>query len=203
MSKRKSCVFTGHRPVRFSFGYDDEDEKCIQLKEIMANEIVKLIEQGVFHFYTGMSLGVEQYGAEIILEMKGQYPHIQLIAVLPCETQANRWFPAQREQYFNILASCNDVITLRTHYTPQCMLERNRYLIDHAKYLLAVYDGSDGGNTASTVQYARKKKRDIIVIHPDSLEVFSGVDVEVLERRKQLRILTRRENGNGAINPIL
>ena len=193
MPSGKACVFTGHRPMRFSFGYDEEDDRCIYLKLIMAQEIVKLIESGVSLFYTGMAQGVDQWGAEIILSMKKQYPHIQLIAVLPCETQANRWSPAQRERYFNMLAVCDDVITLRAHYMPQCILERNRYMVDRADYLLAVYDGSGKGGTAYTVRYVREKKREIIVIHPDTLEVMSTVDFETLERRKQLRILPGKE----------
>lgn len=203
MSNKLACAFTGHRPERFSFGYDDEDEKCIRLKLLMANEVVKLIEKGVTQFYTGMAQGVDHYGAEIILHMKRQYPHIELIAVLPCETQANRWLPAQRERYFNILAACNDVITLRTHYTPQCMLERNRYLVNHAKYLLAVYDGSHVGGTAYTVNYARKKQREITVIHPDSLVVSSDVSLVDLKQRKEFRIFPGRQKGDGLVNPVL
>lgn len=190
--KQQACSFTGHRPQRFSFGYDEEDKKCIQLKLVMARQVNLLIESGVSVFYTGMAQGVDQYGAEIVLAMKRQYPHIRLIAVLPCETQANKWSPEQRERYFNTLAECDDVITLQTRYTPQCMWERNRYMVDHAGYLLAVYDGGGKGGTAYTVRYARVKKREIITVHPDTLEVVSGVDFEALERRKQLRILPRK-----------
>ena len=83
---------------------------------------------------------------------------------------------------------------LNAHYTPECMLERNRYLVDHADYLIAVYDGGGKGGTAYTVRYAREKKKEIIVIQPDTLEVISAVDFEALERRKQLRILPKKEN---------
>ncbi len=189
MLKQQACAFTGHRPQRFSFGYDEEDEKCIQLKLVLAQQVNLLIESGVSSFYTGMAQGVDQSAAEIVLAMKRSYPHIQLIAVLPCGTQANKWSQEQRERYFNTLAVCDDVITLNARYTPQCMLERNRYMVDHAGYLLAVYDGGEKGGTAYTVRYAREKEREIIAIHPDTLETVSGVDFEALERRKQLRIL--------------
>lgn len=74
------------------------------------------------------------------------------------------------------------------------MLERNRYMVDHAAYLLAVYDGGNKGGTAYTVRYAREKKREIIVIRPDTLELISAVDFEALERRKQIRILPKKDN---------
>lgn len=184
-----ACAITGHRPMKFSFGYDEKDEKCIRLKLVMAQQINALIKGGVSLFYTGMALGTDLWCTEIVLEMKRKYPNVRLTAVLPCETQANKWSTEQRERYFNTLAECDDVITLNARYTRQCMLERNRYMVDHANYLLAVYDGGGKGGTAYTVRYAREKKREVIVIHPDTLEVVSAVNFEALERRKHLRIL--------------
>ena len=194
MSGRITCAFTGHRPSSFSFGYDEENAHCQKLKLLMASQTMLLIESGVSTFFTGMALGVDTWGAEMILEFKKQRPDLQLIAVLPCETQANKWSVEQRERYFDTLAECDDVITLNARYTPQCMLERNRYMVDHAQYLLAVYDGGAKGGTAYTVRYAREKKREIIVIRPDTLEIVSAVDFEALERRKQLRILPGKQD---------
>ena len=38
-----ACAFTGHRPMKFSFGYDEEDERCIRLKLVMAQQIASLL----------------------------------------------------------------------------------------------------------------------------------------------------------------
>ncbi|MDD4415931.1 MAG: SLOG family protein [Proteiniphilum sp.] len=189
-----ACAFTGHRPMKFSFGYDEEADKCIRLKRILAEQISALISCGVSVFYSGMAQGVDQWGASIVLVMKQQYPNVRLTAVLPYETQANKWSPEQRERYFDMLTQCDDVVTLNLHYTSQCMLERNRYLVDHADYVLAVYDGGAKGGTAYTVRYAREKNRQVTVIRPDTLEVISSVDGEAVERRKQLRILPGKQN---------
>ena len=51
-------------------------------------------------------------------------------------------------------------------YRKGCMLERNRYLVDHAACLLAVYNGERRGGTAMTVRYAQKLGRKIIIIEP-------------------------------------
>ncbi len=51
-------------------------------------------------------------------------------------------------------------------YREGCMLKRNRYLVDHATCLLAVYNGEWRGGTAMTVRYARKLGREIIVLNP-------------------------------------
>ena len=46
------------------------------------------------------------------------------------------------------------------------MLDRNRFLVNHAAALLAVYNGERRGGTAATMRYARKMGREIIVIDP-------------------------------------
>lgn len=46
------------------------------------------------------------------------------------------------------------------------MLARNRFLVDHAATLLAVYNGERRGGTAATLRYAQKMGRESIVIDP-------------------------------------
>ena len=139
-----------------------------------------LISNGIKSYLSGFALGVDTWAAEIVLDMKKRYEGIKLTAVIPCETQAHNWSVEQRERYYNLQAQCDDVIILNTKFTKTCMFERNRYLVDHADYLLAVYDGGDKGGTAYTVKYGQKKERKIISIHPDTLEVVSFETMEAL-----------------------
>ena len=166
-----TCAFTGHRPSNFHFGYDEQHPDCIRLKLVMATQIAALIDNGVTTFLTGMALGADCFGAEIVLALRKQRPEIKLIAALPCETQANKWSVEQRERYFNILAECDEVIYISRHYTKDCMYKRNRWLVDHASFVLGVYNGMDKGGTACTVRYAYEKKRAVILIHPDTGKV--------------------------------
>ena len=169
---KHTCSFTGHRPNLFSFGYDEDDIRCIELKKVLRNEIQKLIQCDIRNFYTGMALGVDQWAALAVLDLKKQYPSIKLVAVLPCETQANKWTPQQRRQYFDvILPFVDDAILLQTAYTPDCMFKRNRWLVDHAETLLAVHNGSKRGGTAYTMQYANQCGKRVVIIDPESLLV--------------------------------
>ena len=93
-----ACAFTGHRPSRFSFGYNEADERCLKLKALMRIQIVTLAGEDVTDFYTGMALGVDQWAAEIVLDIKKARPSVRLIAVRPCETQADSWSAEQRER---------------------------------------------------------------------------------------------------------
>ena len=107
----KTYVFTGHRLQHLPFGMNENDERCVRLKEIPKEEIINLIEkEDVTHFITGMALGVDLYAAEIVLDLKARYPSITLESAIPCETQAVKWSAAQRERYYDIAAQCDKKI---------------------------------------------------------------------------------------------
>jgi uncharacterized phage-like protein YoqJ len=172
MSKRIACAFAGQKPSSFSFGYDEENMKCRKLKLLMSSQIMALIDKGVTTFLTGMSLGADMWGSEIVLECKRKRPDLKLIAVLPCETQADKWSVEQRERYFNLLAECDEAVYASHHYTLNCTFIRDRWLIDHANFVLATFNGNMKSNTAYIIRYAYDSRRTIITINPDTLEVF-------------------------------
>ena len=99
----KTCAFTGHRPQHLPFGMNEDDARYADLKEILKEEIINLIEkEGVTYFLTGMALGIDLYAAEIVPDLKARYPSITLESAIPCETQAVKWSVAQRERYYDI-----------------------------------------------------------------------------------------------------
>ena len=55
-------------------------------------------------------------------------------------------------------------------YTQGCYHQRNRYLVDHADALLAVYNGLPEGGTAYTVKYAHSRAKEIVLLDPNNLE---------------------------------
>jgi len=167
----KTCAFTGHRPARFHFKFDETDGDCTQLKERIRGEIILLIQRGVTTFLSGMALGVDLWAAELVLALKKEYPQIQLVCVIPWDNQPDRWQECSRKRYFHILSQCDKTVHISRSYTKSCIFERNRYLVERADCLLAVYDGSPKGGTAYTVGYAYKMKRLLIIIPPEGAGV--------------------------------
>ena len=131
--KKNTCCFTGHRPQKLPWGYDEEWEDCIRLKIKLGCEIEKLRKKGVTTFISGMAIGVDMWAAQIVLDLKLAYPQdtIELFAAIPFEGQANKWSSDYRERYFNILAQADGELTLHAHYTKSCMHERKPTLPTH------------------------------------------------------------------------
>ena len=162
----RCCAFTGHRPKKFPWGYNEADTRCVTLKRAIDEEIAKLVESGYTDFLSGMAEGADTWAALAVLALKKENPALKLHCILPCEGQADEWSASARELYFSILEQADEVVYVNQAYSKDCMLKRNRYLVDHAACLLAVYDGEWRGGTAMTVRYARKLGRKIIVLNP-------------------------------------
>lgn len=162
----RCCAFTGHRPRKFPWGYDETDTRCLALKMKLTEQIAKLVDTGYTDFFSGMAEGTDTWAALTVLGLKKDNPALKLHCALPCAGQANRWSDSARELYYSILEQADDVMYVGQEYSKGCMLKRNRYLVDHAACLLAVYNGEHKGGTAMTVRYAQKKKRKILIIDP-------------------------------------
>lgn len=168
---KTACAFTGHRPKSFPWGYDENAPSCVLLKEVLASQISALAEQGVTDFLSGMAQGVDLWCAQIVLDLRKTNPALKLHAILPCEGQERKWTASAQEHYRSILAQANEVIYVGQEYSRNCMLKRNRCLVDHSSILLAVYNGTYQSGTGMTVRYAQRLKREIIIIDPTACDI--------------------------------
>jgi len=69
-----------------------------------------------------------------------------------------------------VLKAADRIKLISPEYHRGCYHARNRYMVDNADRVIAVYDGSSSGGTAYTVDYARKQGKEIIIINPFTLE---------------------------------
>ncbi len=63
----KSCAFTGHRPKKFPWGYNETDARCVALKKALAEEITKLVDAGYTDFFSGMAEGTDAWAAMTVM----------------------------------------------------------------------------------------------------------------------------------------
>ena len=66
MKKNVRCAVIGQHPLRFPWGFDEEDDGCRRMKLEMAQRIMELRQRGVTEFRVACDPGVGLYAAEII-----------------------------------------------------------------------------------------------------------------------------------------
>lgn len=150
-----SCCFTGHRHINPKEEYT--------LKEALKGQIERLIEHGVTHFYCGGALGFDTLAAICILELKQMYRDILLILALPCRGQEKYYNKYQKQLYRHIMEHADKVYYTAAAYTPSCMHERNRFMVDNCAYCIC-YLRKDTGGTRYTAHYAESCGAQVIYI---------------------------------------
>lgn len=168
-----SCAFTGHRPSKFPWRYDETDSRCVNLKAALSEQILELASSGITHFLSGMSEGVDVWAAASVLEWRKKFPTLKLHCILPYVTQADEWSDSAQALYHRILEQADSHVYVNREYTRNCLVERNRFMVDHSSVLLAVCKNINErrGGTAATIRYARKNGREIILLNPLTLRV--------------------------------
>ena len=157
------CAFTGHRPQRLPWGTNEADPRCEALKQVLSLSILQAVERGATTFLCGMARGCDTYFAEAVLEHMTADSRLRLIAMVPCPEQSHRWPAADRIRYEDLLSRCSGVEILEPAYRSDCMVRRNRTMVDRADLLISVYDGGSGG-TAQTVKMAKVKGLEILPV---------------------------------------
>ena len=161
------CAFTGYRPHRLPYGNDESHPDCIRLKYSLMEAVNSHLDMGIRIFISGMARGIDQWAAEIVLMAKENHPHdgIELWCAIPYDRQAAAWTQKEQARYHTILSKADHIDYVSHQYYDGCLLARNRFMIDHAMYLIAVYDGQKGG-TRYTVNYAKRKGIYVTIVDP-------------------------------------
>ena len=161
--KKQTCCFTGHRPSKLPWGTDERNAECLALKERIREELNTLYRRGFRHFITGMAKGCDLYFAEAVVDLRSEHPDVTLEAAVPCRTQSDSWNREDQIRYQKILDSCDVETLIQRVYTRDCMLRRNRYMVERSGAVLAAYDGL-GGGTLYTLNYAERNGLETIII---------------------------------------
>ncbi|MGL5441437.1 MAG: SLOG family protein [[Mycobacterium] stephanolepidis] len=153
-------AFTGHRPNKLG-GYGPsptQDLICdrlrlllMRLKDSCASVVA----------ISGMALGVDQWAAEIALDLK-----IPLIAAVPFAGQEKAWPSASQTIWDSLMRRASRIeIVSEGGYAKHKMQLRNEWMVDNCDMLIAVWDGTRGG-TANCVAYAERVGRVTCFVDP-------------------------------------
>ena len=88
LKERTEC-FNGHRKI--------PPERMDTLAQRLKTILIDLMENGYQCFGAGETLRFDTLAAQTVFDLKTSYPHINLILVLPCLSQADSWSSYDQE----------------------------------------------------------------------------------------------------------
>ena len=123
------------------------------LETKLRTEIEKLIKQGAREFLLGGYGDFDYLCSKIIREMKGVYPHIMSVLVIPYIDR----------DYNKDLYDCSEYPPIETVPKRFAILKRNEFMVNEADVVIA-FVKYDWGGAVKTLEYARRKKKKIVLL---------------------------------------
>jgi uncharacterized phage-like protein YoqJ len=165
----KALAFTSQQ---MEWLYSDGNQlsaPIIQLRALLLNEIMQRAARGYDTCFCIAERGADIIFGDMVMWVKATtHPTLRLICVIPHEGQATAWSDEWRDRYFKLVDRADDMVLMSHRNTHDCYQKSYRYMVDNATALLAVYDGRQPGDSAYTVEYARSKGREVVLIDPET-----------------------------------
>ena len=155
-TKDKTCCFSGHREIPFGTELD-------KLASDVEIAVKGLVFRGYTDFLAGGAIGFDTLCADTVLKLKYQGYPVVLKVISPFKGQEAKWSREQRETYYEILRSADEVIYTAEEYSKGCYFVRNRFMVEHSSAIVC-YLRHETGGTAFTVAQAEKSGLEIIKV---------------------------------------
>jgi uncharacterized phage-like protein YoqJ len=151
MAYIKKLCFIGHRPEKLG-GYN-RNPISDYVKMALRGAIERAIKRRVETFISGGALGVDQWAAEIVLDIQakeikksyGGFSEIKLNIALPFPSQPAKWPQDAKRHYDKILQKAYKIIAVKDDpYAPWKIQARNEWMVDNSDAVIAVWSGLSG-----------------------------------------------------------
>lgn len=168
------CAVMGQHPLRFPWGFDEEDASCAKMKMELAQQIMVLCQEGVSQFLVACDYGVGLYAGEIINGLRMTDRDLMLLCYTPHEEQTTKWAPYLRERYFTMLEQCTLISAVCEVGAPDAQLQAYKKIIDLADVVLGVYDADTSATDSAedrALAYVKGQHKPLLLLHPTELAV--------------------------------
>lgn len=152
---------TGHRPDKLG-GYDDA---ALERLWNLAYEWLEK-QEGVTEVVSGMALGWDTALALAALDHG-----LPLVAAVPFAGQEVRWPKEAQKRHRYLLGKATEtVFVCSSGYAGWKMQARNRWMVDRADKMVALWNGGEDGGTANCIRYAESVKKPVVNLWGDFLK---------------------------------
>ncbi|MFP7297888.1 DUF1273 domain-containing protein [Neobacillus niacini] len=178
----KVLAVSGYKP--FELGIFKNDHPSVHyIKEAIKKALFPMLEDGLEWVIISGQLGMELWAAEVIFELKSDFPDIKLAVITPFLEQEAAWSDNNKEWYKSILAQADfiDSVTKKKYEKPWQFRLKNQFFIEKSDALLLFYDHEKEGSPKyiyeMAVQYQNK--------HPYPIHLITFYDLQVIVEEEQ------------------
>lgn len=172
----KRLVVTGYKMHELGI-FDDKNPGIRYIKKALENRLRVLIDDGLEWVILSGQLGVETWAAEVVMDLKDEFPELKYALLTPFIDQEKRWNEAKQEKYEEILhqADFHRNLTSIPYEAPWQFIEKNKFFLRNSDGILIVYDEETDGSPKfikkEAERYAETSDYQVLTITADDLRV--------------------------------
>ncbi len=153
----KVVAVTGYKAHELGI-FSNKHEAVPYIQGVLRNRLIQLIEEGLEWVVMTGQQGVELWAGEVVLQLKEQYPELQLAVLTPFEEQEQKWKEASQEYYHQVLAGADfvDSVSKRAYENPGQLQACNQFIIEKTDALLVLFDPDQSGSPEYYLKTAHK-----------------------------------------------
>lgn len=173
----KRLVVTGYKAHELGI-FNDSHPGIPIIKKAIENQLLVLMEEGLEWIILSGQQGIETWTAELVLEMKNEFPQLKFAIITPFLDQEKNWNELKQEQYRRLLyqADYETSLTKKTYEAPWQFIEKNKFLIRNSDGILIVYDEENEGSP----KYIKKLAEQYAEKEPYSLFLIDAYDLQMI-----------------------
>lgn len=173
----KTIYVSGYRPHELGI-FNDKHPGIPIIKKAIENELKTLIEEGLEWVVLTGQQGVEIWAAEVILELKSDFPDLKYSVITPFLDQEKNWNEIKKEKYNYIVSKADFVtsVSKRPYEAPWQFIEKDKFIIQNTDALLLIYDEENEGSP----KYVKKLAENYAEKYDYPLRIINAYDLQVI-----------------------
>jgi uncharacterized phage-like protein YoqJ len=180
----KVLAISGYKPFELGI-FKNDHPSVFFIKASIKKSIIPMIEDGLEWILISGQLGVELWAAEVVFELKTEYPNIKLAVITPFLEQEASWNDTNKEYYQSVLAQADfiDAVTKKPYEKPWQFRLKNQFFIEKSDALLLLYDNEKEGSPKYLYELAKQNQNK----QSYTIELITFYDLQTIVEEEELK----------------
>lgn len=180
----KVLAISGYKP--FELGIFKNDHPSVTfIKAALKKSLFTMMEDGLEWVLISGQLGVELWAAEIVFDLKSEFPDVKLAVITPFLEQEASWNENNTEWYRSVLAKADfiDSVTKKGYEKPWQFRLKNQFFIEKSDAMLLLYDQEKEGSPKYIYEMAVQYQ----IKHSYPIHLITFYDLQEIVEEEELK----------------
>lgn len=171
-------IVTGYKPHELGI-FNDKHPGIAIIKKALEENLRRLIDEGLEWVILSGQQGVETWAAEVIIDLKKEFPSLKYAIITPFLEQEKNWNELKQEKYHYITSKADFTtsVTKKPYEAPWQFIEKDKFNIMNTDGILLVYDEENEGSPKYikrlAMKYAENHDYEILTITAYDLQIIA------------------------------